>query len=41
MASAPVMVQRMPSLERHPRLELLYGARYSPHDNPVGGSGPR
>ena len=22
-------------LERHPRLELLYGARYSPHDNPV------
>jgi hypothetical protein len=22
-------------LDRHPRLELLYGARYSPHDNPV------
>ena len=22
-------------LERHPRLELLYGARYSPHDNPA------
>ncbi|HEY2125740.1 MAG TPA: IS630 family transposase [Streptosporangiaceae bacterium] len=22
-------------LEDHPRLELLYGARYSPHDNPV------
>jgi transposase len=22
-------------LETHPRLELLYGARYSPHDNPV------
>jgi transposase len=22
-------------LERHPRLELMYGARYSPHDNPV------
>ena len=22
-------------LEEHPRLELLYGARYSPHDNPV------
>jgi transposase len=22
-------------LEAHPRLELLYGARYSPHDNPV------
>jgi transposase len=22
-------------LESHPRLELLYGARYSPHDNPV------
>lgn len=22
-------------LNRHPRLELLYGARYSPHDNPV------
>jgi hypothetical protein len=22
-------------LEKHPRLELLYGARYSPHDNPV------
>jgi hypothetical protein len=22
-------------LEGHPRLELLYGARYSPHDNPV------
>ena len=21
--------------EKHPRLELLYGARYSPHDNPV------
>jgi hypothetical protein len=21
-------------LEEHPRLELLYGARYSPHDNP-------
>jgi transposase len=22
-------------VEKHPRLELLYGARYSPHDNPV------
>jgi hypothetical protein len=22
-------------LQDHPRLELLYGARYSPHDNPV------
>jgi transposase len=22
-------------LDQHPRLELLYGARYSPHDNPV------
>jgi transposase len=22
-------------LQQHPRLELLYGARYSPHDNPV------
>jgi hypothetical protein len=22
-------------LEKHPGLELLYGARYSPHDNPV------
>ena len=22
-------------LEKHPRLELLYGARYSPHDNPA------
>jgi len=22
-------------LAGHPRLELLYGARYSPHDNPV------
>jgi transposase len=22
-------------LEEHPRLELLYGARYSPHDNPT------
>ena len=22
-------------LEKHPRLELLYGARYGPHDNPV------
>jgi transposase len=22
-------------LEQHPQLELLYGARYSPHDNPV------
>ena len=22
-------------LDKHPRLELLYGARYSPHDNPV------
>jgi DDE superfamily endonuclease len=22
-------------LECHPRLELLYGARYSPHDNPA------
>ena len=22
-------------LRQHPRLELLYGARYSPHDNPV------
>ena len=22
-------------LDTHPRLELLYGARYSPHDNPV------
>ena len=27
-------------LEKHPRLELLYGARYSPHDNPVERSGP-
>jgi hypothetical protein len=23
-------------LKAHPRLELLYGARYSPHDNPAG-----
>ena len=22
-------------LEKQPRLELLYGARYSPHDNPA------
>jgi len=22
-------------LEKHPRLELLYGARYSPHGNPA------
>jgi transposase len=22
-------------LDKHPRLQLLYGARYSPHDNPV------
>jgi hypothetical protein len=22
-------------LDRHPRPELLHGARYSPHDNPV------
>ena len=22
-------------LEKHPRLEVLYGARYSPHDNPA------
>ena len=22
-------------LDKHPRLELLYGARYSPHDKPV------
>jgi len=22
-------------LEDHPRLEPLYGARYSPHDNPA------
>jgi transposase len=22
-------------LEEHPRLELLYGTRYSPHDNPA------
>ncbi len=22
-------------LDKHPRMELLYGARYSPHDNPV------
>jgi hypothetical protein len=22
-------------LDQHPRLELLYGARYSPHDNPA------
>jgi transposase len=22
-------------LEKHARLELLYGARYSPHDNPA------
>ena len=22
-------------LEKHPRIELLYGARYSPHDNPA------
>ena len=22
-------------LDKHPRLEVLYGARYSPHDNPV------
>jgi len=26
----------MHSLTGHPRLEVLYGARYSPHDNPVG-----
>ena len=23
------------NLDKHPRMELLYGARYSPHDNPV------
>jgi hypothetical protein len=23
-------------LKEHPRLELLYGARYSPHDNAAG-----
>jgi hypothetical protein len=28
-------------LEDHPRLELLYGARYSPHDNPVEMSLPQ
>ena len=28
-------------LEEHPRLELLYGARYSPHDNRPNGSGRR
>lgn len=28
-------------LEEHPRLELLYGARYSPHDNPADGPGRR
>ena len=28
-------------LERHPRLELLYGARYSPHDNPAEMSLPQ
>jgi transposase len=22
-------------LDKHPRLELLYGTRYSPHDNPA------
>jgi transposase len=22
-------------LQEHPRLEVLYGARYSPHDNPA------
>ncbi len=22
-------------LDKHPRLELLYGARYSPHDTPA------
>jgi transposase len=27
--------------EEHPRLELLYGARYSPHDNPVEMSLPQ
>jgi len=27
--------QHPPGGEEHPRLELLYGARYSPHDNPV------
>jgi hypothetical protein len=26
---------KAPHLEEHPRLKLLYGARYSPHDNPV------
>jgi hypothetical protein len=26
--------------KNNPRLELLYGARYSPHDNPVDASGP-
>jgi hypothetical protein len=28
-------------LDTHPRLELLYGARYSPHDNPVEMSLPQ
>ncbi len=28
-------------LDKHPRLELLYGARYSPHDNPVEMSLPQ
>jgi transposase len=28
-------------LDQHPRLELLYGARYSPHDNPVEMSLPQ
>jgi DDE superfamily endonuclease/winged helix-turn helix protein len=28
-------------LQDHPRLELLYGARYSPHDNPVEMSLPQ
>jgi hypothetical protein len=28
------------SLKEHPRLELLYGARSSPHDNPAGNHAP-
>ena len=33
------IVQRW--LGKHPRLQVLHGARYSPHDNPSSGSGAR
>ena len=37
-AGLPLRATALPYLEEQPRPELLYGARYSPHDNPAEGA---